>query len=59
MSEIDLLRNRVINTINKIIVAYDNENDEGIKNYLFACMTTLDTVIKEIDEIKDPHMEGI
>ena len=53
MSEIDLLRNRVINTINKTITLYEAEQDEKVKDYLFACMTTLDTVVKEIDFVKD------
>lgn len=53
MSEIDLLRSRVVNTINKIITVYENEADEKMKAYLYACMNTLDTVIKEIDNVKE------
>lgn len=53
MSEIDLLRSRVVNTINKIITVYENETDKKMKAYLYACMNTLDTVIKEIDNVKE------
>lgn len=53
MSEIDLLRSRIVNTINKVITVYENETDEKMKAYLYACMNTLDTVIKEIDNVKE------
>ena len=49
--QLQILRNKSVNTIIKLSTIYEETDEPELKSYIKGCVLTLDTVIEQIDMI--------